>query len=87
MGIWSFVYDPTRTDAGAAFFTGFWLPQMNAIPSSGVPGEPSGAGSLVVWDLNELVLAGGQAWEEAALRGFGHPLGSCWGLLPTEGRP
>lgn len=41
MGIWSFVYDPTRTDAGAAFFTGFWLPQMNAIPSSGVPGEPS----------------------------------------------
>ena len=49
--------------------------------------SPPGAGSLVVWDLNELVLAGGQAWEEAALRGFGHPLGSCWGLLPTEGRP
>ena len=41
MGTWSFVYYPTRTDAGAAFFTGFWLPEMNVVPSSGVPGEPS----------------------------------------------
>lgn len=35
----SFVYDPTRTDAGAAFFTGFWLPD-ECYSSSGVPGEP-----------------------------------------------
>lgn len=49
--------------------------------------SPPRAGSLVVWDLNELVLAGSQAREEAVLGGSGHPLGSCWGLLPTKGKP
>lgn len=33
------------------------------------------------------MLAGSQAQEEAALGGCGHPVGSCWGLLPTERKP
>lgn len=72
MGTWSFVYYPTRTDAGAAFFTGFWLPEMNAVPSSGAPGEPAwsrepcGLGSewaCVGWQRG--LGGGGPGWLQA----------------------
>lgn len=40
MGSWHFVYYPTRADPGAAS-TGLWLTEMNEIPCTGVPWEPS----------------------------------------------
>lgn len=81
MGTWDFIYYPTGTEPGASF-TGFWLTEMNEIPSSGVPGEPSQSR-----ELNELVLAGSQAQEEAALGGSEHLLGGSRCLLLTEGKP
>lgn len=55
---------------------------MNEIPSSRVPWEPSQSR-----ELNELVLAGSQAPEEAVLGGCEHPLGGSQCLLLTEGKP